>query len=87
LWAKIKDVINEGQLMVRVYYRPPDRGEAVDKASLLQLQEALHTQAIILKGDFNHPEISWGNSTESCKQRHLESAKNNFLVQMLDRLL
>jgi len=44
---------------VGVYYRPPDQGELTDKAFFLQLQEALHSQSLILLGDFNHPNICW----------------------------
>lgn len=37
-------------------------GEAVDEA-LLQLQEASHSQALILMWGFNHPDISWERNT------------------------
>jgi len=73
--------------VVGVYYRPPDYGELVDKAFLLQLQEELHSQALILMGDFNHPGICWENNMVTCKQsrRLLESIDDNFPVQVLDR--
>ena len=54
LWVKIRHQINKGHLVVGVYYRPPDQWEPVDKV-LLQLQEVSHSQALILIGDFNHP--------------------------------
>jgi len=53
--------------VVGVYYRPPNQREPIDKAFLLQLQEALHLQALILLGDFNHPSISWKSSMVSCR--------------------
>ena len=38
-------------------------------------------------GNFNHPDICWENTTESCKQswRFLKSFEDHFLVQILDR--
>ena len=38
---------------------PPDQEEAVDEAFLLQLQEVSHSQALVLMGDFKHPDICW----------------------------
>jgi len=40
-----------------VYYRPPDQGDPTDKAFFLQLQDASDSQALILLGDFNHPDL------------------------------
>ena len=40
LWVKIEDRSSKGHLVVGVCYRPPDQGEPVDEAFLLQLQEA-----------------------------------------------
>ena len=54
LWVRVKDHNNKGHLVVRVYYRPPDQGEPVDEAFLLQLQEVSCLHALILMGDFNH---------------------------------
>jgi len=36
--------------MIEVYYRPPDQGETVDEAFLLQLWEALCLWALVLVG-------------------------------------
>lgn len=36
--VKIRNGSSEGQLVVRIYYRPPNRGRSVDKA-MLQLQQ------------------------------------------------
>ena len=57
LWVRITDQGNKGRLVVGVYYRPPNQGEPTDEAFLLQLQEASHSQALILLRDFNHPKI------------------------------
>ncbi|KAK4810519.1 LOW QUALITY PROTEIN: hypothetical protein QYF61_004482, partial [Mycteria americana] len=64
----------------------PDQGEPVDEEFLLQLQEASRSQALILLGDFNHPDICWKSSTASCKQsrRLLECIEDNFLTQVID---
>ena len=60
MWVKIRGQINEGHLVVRVYYRLPDHGEPVDEAFLLLPQEALHSQVLILNGDFDHPDFLLG---------------------------
>lgn len=58
-----------------------------DEVFLLQLLELLHSQALILMGDFNHSDVCWKNIMASYKQsrRLLERIKNNFLVQVLNR--
>jgi len=57
LWVKIKDWSSKGHLVVGVCYRPPDQGEPVDEAFLLQLQEVSCSRALVLMGDFNHMDI------------------------------
>ena len=54
---------------------------------MLQLWDASCLQALVLVGDFNHPDIFWKNHTERCKRsrRLLKSTDDNFLVQVLDR--
>ncbi|XP_068265463.1 ciliary microtubule associated protein 1A-like [Nyctibius grandis] len=46
---------------------PPDQGDPIDEAFILQLQEASHSQALVLLGDFNHPNICWKSSTCSAQ--------------------
>jgi len=53
-WVSIRDRGNKANLMAGVYYRLPDQGEPIDKAFLLQLQEASRSQALVLLGDLNH---------------------------------
>lgn len=62
-------------------------GEPVDEALLLQLQEALHSQALILMRDFTHLDVCWESSTADWKQsrRLLKCAKDSFLVQVLEQ--
>ena len=63
--VKIRDKANKRQLMVGVYYRPPSQGELIDVTFFLQLQEVLHSQALILLGDFNYLYICWDNNMAS----------------------
>jgi len=41
--------------VVGVWYRPSDQEEPVDEAFLLQLWEVLHSQALVLMGEFQPP--------------------------------
>ncbi|KAK4810454.1 LOW QUALITY PROTEIN: hypothetical protein QYF61_004234 [Mycteria americana] len=86
LWVKIRDQANKGNFVVGVCYRPPDQGEEVDEEFFLQLQEASHSQALILLGDVNHPDICWKSGTANCKQSRklLECVQDNFLVQVME---
>ena len=68
LWVRIRNGSNKGQLVIGVYYRPPDQGETVDEAFLLQMREASCSRALVLMGDFNHPDISWIDHMASCKR-------------------
>jgi len=54
--------------LVRNCYRPPDQWEPVDEAFFLQLQQASHSQALILAGYFEHPHICWENNMGGFKQ-------------------
>ncbi|KAK4818274.1 hypothetical protein QYF61_009992 [Mycteria americana] len=65
---------------------PPNQGEPTDEAFFLQLQEASRLQALVLLGDFSHPNICWKSSTASCRQSRtlLECTEDNFLSQVID---
>jgi len=69
-----------------VYYRPPDQEEEVDEAFYKQLQAASQSQALVLMGDFNHPDISWEDHTTRHMQsrRFLQSINDNFLMQVVE---
>ncbi|XP_010076677.1 PREDICTED: rho GTPase-activating protein 18-like, partial [Pterocles gutturalis] len=79
----LKDQSSIGHLVVGVCYRPPDQGEPVDEAFLLQLQEVFCVQDLDLMGDFSHLDICWDSGTAGGRQsrRFLESVEDNFLVQ------
>ena len=51
------------------------------------MRETSCLRALILVGDFNHPDICWKDHTVSCKRsrRLVESIDDNFLVQVMDR--
>ena len=84
---KTREQANTGNLMVGAYYRLSDQRDSVDEVFLLQLQEASRLQALILIGDFNHPDICWKCDTASCKQswRLLEYIEDNFLIQVIQK--
>ncbi|KAK4810175.1 hypothetical protein QYF61_010948 [Mycteria americana] len=57
-----------------------------ERVESLRLQEASCSQALVLLGDFNHPDTCWKSSTASCRQsrRLLECVEDNFLSQAID---
>ena len=55
----------------------------MDEAFYRQLQVASCSQALVLMGVFNHPDICWGDSTAQNKwsRRLLQNIADNFLTQ------
>ncbi|GAB0203576.1 mitochondrial enolase superfamily member 1 [Grus japonensis] len=49
-------------------------------------EEPTPGQALVLIGDFNHPDICWKSSTANCKQSRklLECIKDNFRVEVME---
>jgi len=86
LWLRIKGQAHKGDITVGVYYRPPDQEQEVDEAFYSQLKAASQSQALVLVGDFNHPDISWEDHTARQKQsrRFLQSIDDNFLMQVVE---
>jgi len=86
LWFRIKGQSHMGDDIVGVYYRPPDQEEEVDEAFYRQLQAASQSQALVLMGDFNHPDINWEDHTTRQVQsrRFLQSIDDNFLNQVVE---
>ncbi|KAG6928006.1 hypothetical protein G0U57_008907, partial [Chelydra serpentina] len=86
LWITFRSVSNKGNVVVGVCYRPPDQGDEVDEAFFRQLTEVTRSQALVLMGDFNHPDICWESNTAVHRQsrKFLESVGDNFLVQVLE---
>lgn len=71
MWVRIKGQVNMGDTVVCVHYRPPDEEEEVDEAFYRQLEVALWSQALILMGDFSHPDICCISNTA----RHTQSER------------
>ncbi|CAM4500218.1 unnamed protein product [Lepidochelys kempii] len=86
LWIKFRSVSNKSDVVVGVYYRPPDQGDEVDEAFFRQLAEATRSHALVLMGDFNFPDICWESNTAVHRQsrKFLESIGDNILVQVLE---
>ncbi|KAK4824925.1 hypothetical protein QYF61_021545 [Mycteria americana] len=59
--------------------------EEIDEAVLRQLQEASCSQALVLMGNFNHPDICWRDNTAGHMQsrRFQECIDDNFLTQVI----
>jgi len=86
LWVRIKGQAHTGGIIVGVYYRPPDQEEEIDEAFYRQLKVASQSQALVLVGDFNHPDISWEYHTARHTQsrRYLQSIDDHFLMQVVE---
>ncbi|GAB0206526.1 hypothetical protein GRJ2_003118200 [Grus japonensis] len=86
LWVRMKGQANMGDTVVGDYYRPPDQEEEVDEAFYRQVEVASQSQALVLMGDLNHPDICWkGNTARHAQSRRfLQSIDDNFLTQVVE---
>ncbi|GAB0209788.1 hypothetical protein GRJ2_003444500 [Grus japonensis] len=86
LWVRIKGSTGTGDIIVGVCYRPRDQGDRADEALYRQIGAASCSQALVLMGDFNHPDICWRGNTAECKQsrKFLECTDDNFLLQVTE---
>ncbi|GAB0180505.1 hypothetical protein GRJ2_000515800 [Grus japonensis] len=86
LWVRIKGTAGAGDIIVGVCYRPPDQGDQVDEAFYIQIEAASRSQALVLMGDFNHPDICWRDNAAMHKQsrKFLECVDDNFLLQVIE---
>ena len=57
LWVRIKGRAGTGVFIVEVCYRPPDQEDRADEAIYRQIGAVSHSQALVLMGNFNHPDI------------------------------
>ena len=82
LWVRIKGRAGTRDIIVEVCYRPADQEDREDEALYRQIGAASHSQALVLMGDFNHPDICWRDNTAGHKQsrRFLECIDDNFLL-------
>ncbi|GAB0209305.1 hypothetical protein GRJ2_003396200 [Grus japonensis] len=86
LWVRIKGRAGTGDIIVGVCYRPPDQGDRADEALYRQIGAASRSQALVLMGDFNHPDICWRDNAAGHKQsrKFLECVNDNFLLQVIE---
>ncbi|GAB0188002.1 hypothetical protein GRJ2_001265500 [Grus japonensis] len=86
LWVRIKGRAGAGDIIAGVCYRPPDQGDQADEALYRQTGAASCSQALVLMGDFNHPDICWRDNTAERKQsrKFLECVDDNFLLQVTE---
>ncbi|GAB0185603.1 hypothetical protein GRJ2_001025600 [Grus japonensis] len=82
LWVRIKGRAGAGDITAGVCYRPPDQGDRADGALYRQIGAASRSQALVLMGDFNHPDICWRDSAAGHKQsrKFLKCVDDNFLL-------
>ncbi|GAB0183945.1 mitochondrial enolase superfamily member 1 [Grus japonensis] len=86
LWARIKGRAGAGDIIVGVCYRPPDQGDRADEALYRQIGAASRSQALVLMGDFNHPDICWKDNAAEHKRsrKFLECVDDNLLLQVIE---
>ena len=68
LWVRNKGWAAMADIAVEVYYRSPDQDDEVSEALYKQLEVVLQSHALVLMGDFNHPNICWVGNTA----RHMQ---------------
>ena len=74
-----------GDILVEVWYRPPNQDEEMDEAFYEQLAEVIQSPALVLVGDFNFPHVCWKYNIAQRKQskRFLECVEDSFLTQLV----
>ncbi|TRZ20739.1 hypothetical protein HGM15179_006364 [Zosterops borbonicus] len=85
LWVRIKWKANKADILLGVYYCPPNQEEKVDNLSYKQLKNVAGLLALVLIADFNLPDICWELNTAEKRQSRkvLEDMENNFLSQLV----
>ncbi|GAB0202744.1 hypothetical protein GRJ2_002740000 [Grus japonensis] len=85
-WVRIKGRAGAEDIIAGVCYRPPDQGDRADEALCRQIGAASCSQALVLMGDFNHPDICWRDNAAECKEpkKFLECVDDNFLLQVIE---
>ncbi|GAB0187084.1 alpha-actinin-2 [Grus japonensis] len=83
--AETRRETGTGDTTVGVCYRPPDQEDRVGEALYRQIGVPSRSQALVLMGDFSHPNICWRDNTAGHKQsrRFLECIDDNFLLQVI----
>ncbi|PKU34513.1 ras gtpase-activating protein hypothetical protein [Limosa lapponica baueri] len=57
IWVKMKENAGAGDVTVGVCYRPSDQDDKAEETLYKQIGAALHSQTLLLMGNFNHPDI------------------------------
>lgn len=57
LSVRVTGQTSKGDTVRGVCYRPPDQEKEVDEVFNRQVEVASWSQALVLTGDFNHPDI------------------------------
>lgn len=71
-----------------VCYELPDQGQEVDETFFRQLEEASHSQALVLMRDLNHLLSVEGNTGGHEQYRRFpECIDDNFVIQVIKELI
>uniref|UniRef100_A0A803KBH9 Reverse transcriptase domain-containing protein n=1 Tax=Xenopus tropicalis TaxID=8364 RepID=A0A803KBH9_XENTR len=87
LWVELlTDSKESTKLIVGVCYRPPNVSEEEEAQLLLQIEKAASLGQVIIMGDFNYPDIDWGNSTARTVNgnKFINLLHDNFMSQVVE---
>ncbi|GAB0183301.1 hypothetical protein GRJ2_000795400 [Grus japonensis] len=86
LWVRIKGKAGTGDTIEGVCYRPPNQDDQVDEALYRQIGAASGSQALVLMGALNQPNICWRDNTARHKQsrRFLKCIDDNLLLRVIE---
>jgi len=65
LWVKMREKANKADVLLGVFYRPPNQDEEADEAFCKRLAKVSQSLALVLVGDFNLPDICWKYNMET----------------------
>ncbi|KAJ7395040.1 adaptin ear-binding coat-associated protein 1 [Pitangus sulphuratus] len=85
LWVRIKGQTNNADVIVGVWYRPPDWGNDTNKLFFEELRDTSKSTAFVLMGHFSLSEINWEHhrSGTTWARRFLKDMDDNFMKQVL----
>ncbi|PKU47352.1 dtw domain-containing protein 2 [Limosa lapponica baueri] len=85
-WVRIKGRAEIGDVIVAVCYRLPDQKTQADEALYRLIEAASRSQALVLMGDFSHPDNCRRDNTAGHEQSRklLECVNDNFLLQVIE---
>lgn len=83
LWVRVRGMVED--MTVGPCYRQPNQEDQVDKALHWQTGDVAHSQVLVFMDNFNHPDISWRDNTDTSGHKHsrrfLECIDDSFLLQ------